>query len=139
MGNDSFTKNTNVMTTETPYALDTYMIKVTTNGSNQPLLQVLTRSSQTVVSSFTLSSLQTEIYTEDTDFYIVGSTQSDEEYVNTIDPCNNDVYLSDSGEIQYINGSEIYLDTYNAFVVTGEGGVSFYQKEKDQVCLRKAS
>lgn len=139
MGNDSFTKNTNVMTTETAYALSTYTIKLTVNGSNQPVLQVVTRSNETVMSSINLSTTDAEIYTEDTNFYVVGSMPLEDEYVNTVDPSDNDIYLNTSGEIQNINGSDIYLDTYNAYLLNGEGGVSFYQAEKDQMSLRKAS
>lgn len=139
MGNDSFTKNTNVMTTETAYALSTYMIKLTVNNSNQPILEVVTRSNETVMSTINLSLTDAEIYTEDSNFYVIGSGLPADEYVNTVDPNDNDIYLDTSGEIQQINGSEIYLDTYNAYLVNGEGGVSFYQQEKDQICLRKAS
>lgn len=127
------------MTTETPYALDVYTIKVTVNGTNQPVLQVITRSNQTIVSSINLASSDAEIYTEETDFYVIGCGPIEDEYVNTVDPSDNDVYLTDNGEIQQINGSEIYLDTYNAILTNGEAGVSFYQQEKEQVCLRKAS
>lgn len=140
MGNDSFTKNTNVMsTTATPYDLSTYMVKLTVNSSRQPILQVVTRSNEVVMTTLNLTNGEAEIYTEDTDFYVVGSGQPTDEYVNTVDPNDNDIYLDTNGELTQINGSEIYLDTYNAYAKIGEGGVAFYQKEKEQMCLRKAS
>ncbi len=140
MGNDLITKNTNVMsTTPTAYSLNTYMIKVCVNGSNQPVLQVVTRSNEAVMATLDLSSQDAEIYTEDSDFYVLGAPMPTDEYVNTVDPSENDVYLNTSAEIQNINGSDIYLDTYNAYLTSGEAGVSFYQVEKEQMCMRKAS
>lgn len=140
MGDDLFTKNTNVMsTTPTAYSLNTYMIKVCTNGSSQPVLQVVTRSSETVMSTLNLSTQDAEIYTEGSDFYVVGSGPVDDEYINSIDPCNNDIYLSTGAEIEQINGDTIYLDFYNAYLKSEEGMVSFYQAEKEQMSMRKAS
>lgn len=115
------------------------MIKVTVNESNEPILQVVTRSSEAVMSTFDLAVGEAEIYTEDTDFYVVGSAPEEDEYVNSIDPNNNDIYLSTSAEIEQINGDTIYLDIYNAYLKSEEGMVSFYQKEKEQISLRKAS
>jgi hypothetical protein len=125
--------------TPTGYNLNTYMIKVTVNESNEPILQVVTRSSEAVMSTFDLVVGEAEIYTEDTDFYVVGSAPEEDEYVNSIDPDENDIYLSTSAEIEQINGDTIYLDIYNAYLKSEEGMVSFYQKEKDQIYLRKAS
>ncbi len=122
----------------TSYSLNTYMVKLTTNGSNQPLLQVVTRSGESVVSQMNLSSQNAEIYTEDTDFYIVGSSTVEDQYVNTVDPCNNDIYLTTGAELEGINGSTIYLDIYNAYAKAEDGMVNFYEKEKQQA-LRKAS
>jgi hypothetical protein len=140
MGDDSLTKTPNVMSkTLTAYSLNTYMIKVTVNESSQPILQVVTRSSEAVMSTLNLSAQDAEIYTEDTDFYVVGIPNPTDEYVNSIDPSDNDIYLSISAEIEQINGNTIYLDIYNAYLTAEEGMVSFYQQEKDQICLRKAS
>ncbi len=122
----------------TAYSLSTYMVKVTVSGSN-PVLQVVTRSGETVMSTLNLQTSNAEIYTEDTDFYVVGSAATEEQYVNSIDPAANDLFLSTSGELDYINGSTIYLDIYNAYLKYEDGMVNFYEREKEQQCLRKAS
>ncbi|CAN5117252.1 hypothetical protein BH09BAC1_BH09BAC1_26310 [soil metagenome] len=128
-----------MQTTPTTYSLSVYMVKVTVNGSNQPVLQVVTRNNDTVMSTLNLSSQGAEITTVDTDFYIVGSVATEEEYVNYIDPTNNDIYLTTNGRLEYINGSTIYLEVYNAYLKYEDGYVNFYEAEKQQQQLRKAS
>lgn len=123
----------------TAYSLNTYMIKVTTNGSSQPIVEVVTRSGENVMSTINLALQNAEIYTDDSDFYVVGSQAEEDQFVNSIDPCNNDIYLTTDGEIEYINGSTIYLSIYNAYLKAEEGMVSFYEQPKETQCLRKAS
>lgn len=138
MGNDYFTKNTKkVMPTN--YSLSTYMVKLTVNGSNQAMLQVVTRSSESMVEQINLCSQNAEIHADDTDFYIVGSSQTEEQYVNTVDPADNDIFLATNGDLEYINGSTIYLEIYDAYLKYEEGMVNFYEREKAQQCIRKAS
>lgn len=123
----------------TAYNIDAYTVKVTVNGQNQPVLQVVDRTYGTVAESLSLISEAAEIYTEDTDFYIVGSGPTEDHYVNSVDPSENDVQISTSGELVHINGSNIPLEVYNAYLKYEEGVVNFYEQVKDQQCLRKAS
>ncbi len=129
--NDEHTLGANKLTTG--YDLSTYTLKLTVNGSNEPVLQVVTRSGESVVDYLNLSSLGAKIYTEDTDFYTVGSSTDDEQFVNTVDPDNNDMYLTTGAELEGINGSTIYLDIYNAYLQYEEGMVNFYEEEKSTI------
>jgi hypothetical protein len=80
-----------------------------------------------------------EIYTEDTDFYVIGTAPEEDHYVNSVDPTDNDVFMNTSGELDNINGSNIPLEVYNAYLKYEEGMVNFYEQQKEQQCLRKAS
>lgn len=103
------------------YSLTSHTIKVTSPYK----LEVINRDTQVVQETIDLSLGNAQVYVDNDNMYVVGTQDGGDNTVNAVDPGNNDVYLSEDGIIENINGDEIDATMNYAYMQKDSDDIEF--------------